>query len=207
MTIKTILFDFGGVLYKTINLNWLRKWKNLLGIVNDSEMIELLTNPNESSLIQDICLGRLPEEALWEKMANDWHIRPLFIKYFQRRMIAKSSLNKPMVKFLAALHKDFQTAILSSAGIQSRKLMEENFHLDRHVEDIIISAEEGVIKPDPQIYHIALARLDADPKQTLFLDDTLINVFSARELGMTAVQFINNQQAFEMVRCQIESEV
>lgn len=206
MTIKTIIFDFGGVLFKTSNLAWLKKWRGYLGMMDDSGMVELLSNPNESSLIQDICLGRLPEEALWRKMADEWHIRPLLIKYLQHRMTSKSSLNQPMVKFLAELHQNYQTAILSNAGDQTRKLMVDRFHLDMYVEEIIISAEEGLIKPDPKIFNIALARLDANPKKTLFLDDSLINVFTARDLGMTAVQHINNHQSIEMVRDLISRE-
>jgi epoxide hydrolase-like predicted phosphatase len=206
VAIKTIIFDFGGVLYKTYNLTWLKNWKDHLGMVNDSGMVDVLSDPNESSLIKDICLGRLPEEALWEKMVDEWHIKPLFIKYLQYRMTSKASLNKSMVKFLAELHQNYQTAILSNAGEQSRQLMEDTFRLDRYVEQIIISAEEGLIKPDPRIYQIALTRLDADPHRTLFLDDTLINVFIAREIGMTAVQYINNHQAIQMVRDLISRE-
>ena len=206
MAIKTIIFDFGGVLFKTYNLAWVKKWKSHLGSMNGSGMVDMLSDPNESPLIRDICLGRLPEEALWKKMTDEWHIRPLFIKYLQHRMASKSSLNKPMVKLLAELHQNYQTAILSNAGDQSRQLMVDTFQLHRYVEEIIISAEEGVIKPDPHIHRITLSRLNAEPGSTLFLDVTLSNIFTARELGMTAVQFINNLQADEMVRDLISRE-
>ena len=78
--------------------------------------------------------------------------------------------------------------------------MVDVFGLDKLVEDIVISAEEGVIKPDPAIYDIALRRLDAKPETTLFLDDYLPNVEAARDLGMAAVQFVDNRQAADEIR-------
>ena len=57
-----------------------------------------------------------------------------------------------------------------------------------------------MIKPDPAIYDIALRRLDAKPETTLFLDDYLPNVEAARDLGMAAVQFIDNRQAADEIR-------
>lgn len=44
----------------------------------------------------------------------------------------------------------------------------------------VISAQEGVAKPDPRIYDIAIGRFHLDPAQTLFVDDDVCNVLAAR---------------------------
>jgi FMN phosphatase YigB (HAD superfamily) len=50
-------------------------------------------------------------------------------------------------------------------------------------------------KPDPRIYEIACRKLQIEPAEAVFLDDMPINVEGAARVGMTAVRFIENQQA------------
>lgn len=53
----------------------------------------------------------------------------------------------------------------------------------------VISAQEGVAKPDPRIYDIAIGRFHLDPAQMLFVDDNACNVLAARAAGLQAVRF------------------
>jgi len=195
--IKTILFDFGGVILKTPNLRWARRWQRLFGLQDHPEIAEMLANPNDSQLVKDICLGKISEDDVWETVSEKWPIKPEMFQRIRRRLFSKRKLNQKLIKFMGDLQADYQTAILSNAGDRTRQVLEEDYHLDRYVEAIIISAEEGVIKPDPRIYQIAMNRLGTAPEQSLFLDDHLENVLAAREFGMHAVQFINNQQAIQ----------
>jgi len=206
MAIKTILFDFGGVLYMPPDLQWMKRWKRILGIDDNPQILQMLENPNESQLVEDVCLGKIPEEQTWGMIAEKWHIKPEFIQRIRRKVFSKRSLNKPMVTLLRDLHKRYQTGILSNAGDQTRRVMEDVFHLDRYVDDIIISAEEKVIKPDERIYQIAMDRLNAEPASSLLLDDYLVNVEAARDFGMKAVQFIDNEQALRDITLYLDGE-
>ena len=58
-----------------------------------------------------------------------------------------------------------------------------------HMRDIIVSAHEGVIKPDPRIYEITAARLPHDPSEVVFFDDREENVRAARDFGFDAELF------------------
>ncbi len=207
MTIKTIIFDFGGVLYQTPDLKWIKRWKGLLGIGDEPEIMEMLENPNESQIVKDVCLGKISEEHTWNIVAEKWHIKPKLIQRIRQKAYSKRNLNRPMVDLLAELHKTYQTGILSNAGDRTRHAMEDIFHLDRFVEDIVISAEEGMIKPDPRIYHVALNRLKAAPESTIFIDDYYPNVEAARDLGMKAVHFIDNQQAIQHIKSALNDKV
>ena len=193
--IKTIFFDFGGVIIKPPNL-WWRKWlKKRLSIDEHPEILEMLENPYEAQLVKDICLGAVSEDYLWILMAERLKINPARLKKFRLKLFSKRQLNNQVIKSLAELSKTHQTAILSNAGDRSRELMEETYGLNRYVREIIISAEEGVIKPDHRIFEIALDRMKADPDTSLLLDDYYENVISAREFGMHAVHFQNTRQA------------
>lgn len=54
---------------------------------------------------------------------------------------------------------------------------------------VVDSCEEGVRKPDPQIFRIALDRLGGvRPERAVFLDDAPGNVAAARALGLHAIE-------------------
>lgn len=195
--IRTILFDFGGVILNTPNFRWARRWQKIFGLPDHPEFAEMLNNPNDSALVKDICLGKISEDQVWEVVSEKWRVKPKVIQGFRRRFFSKRRLNKRLIRYMDDVQEDYQTAILSNAGDRTRQVIEEDYQLDRYLDEIIISAEEGVIKPDKRIYQIAMERLEATPEKTLFLDDTLKNVLAAREFGMHAVQFINNHQAIQ----------
>ena len=192
--IKTIIFDFGGVLYNTPNRASLSRWGKLFGFDNHPEFAAMIENPHESSLVRDICLGVISEREMWRQMAEKWHIKPGVLNYLRQQMNSKRRLNQPLVKLLADLQIDYQMAILSNAGDNSRELMERSLQLDRFVDEIIISAEEGLIKPDPRIYQLAIDRLDTFPAATLFIDDLQENIDAARGLGMQSVHHTDNEK-------------
>jgi len=206
MTIATILFDFGGVIYQIPDLTWVIKLQDMLGITLEPDVVELLENPNESSLMRDICLGEISEDRIWVAVVERWRIKPRVFRHIRRKFISRRHCNKPLVRYLKKLGQSYKTGILSNAGLQTRSLMEDVFHLDRYVDDIIISAEEKLIKPDQRIYQVAMDRLDAEPETTLFLDDLPVNVEAARDLGMKAVQFLNTQQAILEINAILEGE-
>ena len=56
--------------------------------------------------------------------------------------------------------------------------------LIKEFQDVIVSGAEGVVKPNPKIYQIALQRMGRpDPGSVLFVDDRYENVEAARKLG------------------------
>lgn len=55
--------------------------------------------------------------------------------------------------------------------------------------DVVVSAHEGVTKPDARIYRILCERNGLDPSDCVFIDDSAANVAGARALGMDAVRF------------------
>lgn len=57
------------------------------------------------------------------------------------------------------------------------------------MEDIVVSGEEKIIKPDPEIFRRALHRFNVVADQTVFIDDNPSNVASAVSLGISGVVF------------------
>jgi 2-haloacid dehalogenase len=55
--------------------------------------------------------------------------------------------------------------------------------------DIVVSGDEKLIKPDPAIYRLFLARNELAAKDCLFIDDSAANARGAEAVGMTAHHF------------------
>lgn len=54
---------------------------------------------------------------------------------------------------------------------------------------VLLSKEVKLIKPDPKIFALLLSRIEKPAGDCLFIDDALLNVAAARELGSRAVHF------------------
>ncbi|MET0250456.1 MAG: HAD family phosphatase [Sphingobium sp.] len=54
---------------------------------------------------------------------------------------------------------------------------------------ILVSGEEGLAKPDPAIYRLALHRFGLRAEESLFIDDRQVNVDAAQREGIRALQF------------------
>jgi 2-haloacid dehalogenase len=61
-------------------------------------------------------------------------------------------------------------------------------------EDIVVSGDVKLVKPDPRIFALALERNGLEPARTLFIDDVPDNVRAAQALGMTGVRFEGPQR-------------
>ncbi|WP_326525802.1 HAD-IA family hydrolase [Sphingomonas sp.] len=55
--------------------------------------------------------------------------------------------------------------------------------------DIVVSGDEKLVKPDPAIYALALARFGLTPGEAVFVDDNAANVDAAAALGIHAILF------------------
>jgi len=59
----------------------------------------------------------------------------------------------------------------------------------------IFSFQEGVIKPEPEIYKILLDRYNLEPSECVFIDDTKENVEGAKALGFSGIVFSGYEDA------------
>ena len=64
-------------------------------------------------------------------------------------------------------------------------------------EDVIVSGEHGIVKPDRRIFELAIARCRLDPANTVFIDDVSENVDAGRACGLHAIHFISPEQLRE----------
>ena len=79
---------------------------------------------------------------------------------------------------------------MSSSSEKARQIAEV-FALFDHV---IESSKAGVRKPDPRIYRMMCEALRVAPTQCVYLDDLGINLKPARDMGMTTIKVVSEDQ-------------
>ena len=58
-------------------------------------------------------------------------------------------------------------------------------------DDIVVSADVRLVKPDPAIFRVLLDRQGLDPASTLFIDDSAANIAAANQLGLVTHHFVD----------------
>jgi len=56
-------------------------------------------------------------------------------------------------------------------------------------EGVLVSGEEGLVKPDPAIFELLLDRFAIEPARAVFVDDVAANVAAAQAVGLHALRF------------------
>ncbi len=106
--------------------------------------------------------------------------------------------NEPMVDYLRGLReRGLRIAMLTNNVREWEPLWRAKLpDLDDIFELVVDSAFVGMRKPDPAIYRLTLERLGRGVRaeDCVFVDDLEVNCDAARELGMRAVRFVDNDR-------------
>ena len=86
-----------------------------------------------------------------------------------------------------------QTGILSNMYGSSADLLRAGGHYDGF-DPIVLSYQEGLAKPDPVFYQIALDKLGLQADQILFIDDQKRFIEAAQKLGFQTIQANSEDQ-------------
>ncbi|MBW4031897.1 MAG: HAD-IA family hydrolase [Acidobacteria bacterium] len=99
------------------------------------------------------------------------------------------SVEPGTVELLAALHAGgTRVALLSNAGFDFSDPFRHS-PMAEFFEAMFVSAEMGLIKPDPEIYRVAARELGIPLDRMVFIDNKKINVDAAVALGVTGHVF------------------
>ncbi|PPR56595.1 MAG: Alpha-D-glucose 1-phosphate phosphatase YihX [Alphaproteobacteria bacterium MarineAlpha4_Bin2] len=103
-----------------------------------------------------------------------------------------SGLFDKTLKIVHKLHSaGFPLYVLSNWADETWARVEGDFKFLDYFDDIIISGQVGMAKPDKAIFELARNRFGVSPDKTLFIDDTPKNVEAARAVGFQAVVFVS----------------
>jgi len=97
---------------------------------------------------------------------------------------------------------------LSNWSAETFPVARERFEFLAWFEEIVISGEVGVNKPDRRIFEHLMEHFDIEPRAALFIDDSSANVEAAKALGLSAIQFTDAEALRrELVRLGLLPEI
>jgi len=83
---------------------------------------------------------------------------------------------------------------LTNWSAEKFKLIRSLYEFFDLLDDIVISGEVKLVKPDPRIYTLLLEKIGVKPEACLFIDDSQKNIQAAEKLGFGTVLFESPEQ-------------
>ena len=204
---RAVISDFGGVLTTPL-LHSFAAYQDQTGIPTAAlgvAMQRIMDADGEHPLFE-LERGRVTEAVFLERLAgeleHDLGHRPE-MHGFKEIYFEALHPNEPMIELMrAAKGAGLRMALLTNNVREWEPLWRPMLPVDEIFEFVVDSAFVGMRKPEAEIYELTVERLGdgVAPEDCLFVDDIEVNIDAARELGMAAVHFVDNEQAIPEIR-------
>jgi putative hydrolase of the HAD superfamily len=198
--IEAVISDFGGVLTSPLMDSFIA-FQESSGVSFEAlgKALQVLAAEHGVNPLFELETGRLSEAeflgALSRQLTADLG-RRVELHGFAETYLAALHPNQPMIAYMRGLReRRYRMAICTNNIREWERLWRAKLPVDEIFDVVVDSSAVGSRKPERRIYEITLERLQVPAAATLFVDDVEVNCEAARELGMTAVWFRDNEQA------------
>ena len=176
-----LLVDFGGVLTTNV-FDSFRAFCLAEGLEPDAFVRLMTDDPEARAQLRRVETGEIDEAAFGAMLAERLGVAESGLV---DRLFAGMGPDHAMLEAVrAAKAAGVRTGLVSNSigeGRYDRSTFPALFHA------VVISAEEGVHKPQPEIFRLGAERAGVDPADCVFVDDLRENCRGAEAVGMTAV--------------------
>ena len=180
-----IVYDLGGVL---IDWNPRHLYRKLFD--DEATMEWFLAEVCHSAWNEEQDRGRTFAAGIEEAAARHPDHRPLIEAYFVRwgEMVA-GEIDGSVTVFEELKKAGYELHALTNWSTETFPVARERFPFLTWFESILVSGEEGLVKPDAPIFELLLERIGRTPAECVYIDDNPKNVWAAAALGFDAIAF------------------
>ncbi len=187
-SIKSVIFDWGGVLIDDPAPGLMRYCAEALGVSKENYM------KAHSKFAEDFQKGLISEDAFWQRICSELNVpkptgRSLWADAFKAAYVPRED----MFSMAACLQENgYKTALLSNTEVAA---MQYFYTFQYNMFDVLVfSCAEGTRKPERKIYELTVERLGAQPGQSVFIDDKPEYINGAKQAGLNTILFENINQ-------------
>lgn len=175
-----IVFDFFGVICSEIAPFWLAKYFSK----DDATKIK-------ATVVHSADMGELSQQEMFTILGEFAHVSP---KQVEEEWWPYVAIDGDVVEMVRDIGINYVVALLTNSPAPFVRGILEEHNLTQLFDLIIVSSEEGCAKPNAAIYERMLERLSVQAENTLMIDDNLVNVKGAMDVGMNGLVFESSMQ-------------
>ena len=203
--VQAVVSDFGGVLTTPL-LRSFAALQDEVGVSVESigEAMRASTDANGDMALFRLERGEITEREFLERLSAD--LEPTLghrphLHGFREIFFGALDPNLEMIELMRELRESgLRMAMLTNNVREWEPLWRPMLPVDEIFETVVDSAFVGARKPEARIYELTVERIGIAAESCLFVDDMERNCEGAREAGMRAVHFRDNEQAIAEIR-------
>lgn len=184
-TLDTVIFDLGGVL---IDWNPRHLYRQLFD--DEKAMEHFLREVCSQHWNEQQDAGRPWREAI-ELLTAQFPEHAVLIQAYRERWVEMLGglMHDTVAIFDELRGRGVRLYALTNWSHETFPIAWELYPFLHTFEGIVVSGQEGMMKPDPAIFQRLLARYQVDPSRAVYIDDAPRNVEAAARQGLHALLF------------------
>ncbi|MBU3183074.1 HAD family hydrolase [Clostridium psychrophilum] len=187
--IKNIVFDLGNVLLNFKPVIYLHT--QISDKTKVQEIYEKIFTSKEWLMLDR---GMITEKEAINEICNRSAENTELIKLVMHNWYQLLTPIEDTVEVLKKLkHKGYRLYVLSNFHLLAYEDVTKRYEFFKYFDGGIISYKEKLIKPDKDIYDKLIKKYKINPKESIFIDDTIENIESARMLSFKTILYINSK--------------
>lgn len=194
--ITTLIFDIGNVLADFV---WEEHYRSF---GYDGEMVERIAGATvRTPLWNEYDRGVMSDEELLQGfIENDPEIEKDIRRVLKDvgPMVKRNDYAIPWIQELQG--KGYRCLYLSNFSRRAHRECAASLDFIPYMDGGILSYQDKVIKPMPEIYQLLIDRYQLVPEECVFMDDTPRNLDGAQKFGIHTIHFKNQAQAIEELK-------
>ena len=181
------LFDLGGVFFDWDPNHF---FKDIFDKNEEREYFLSKVCNDEWNIQQDA--GRTIKEAEAILIPKFPHYEKQIKMYYKNhRNMIRGTFNSSIQVLDKLKKQNFDCYVLSNWSAETFVGMTDDYPFLRSFDGLLVSGEDKMMKPNAEIYELAITRFNLIPQETVFIDDKLENIEAAKKLNLKTIHLVD----------------
>ena len=177
MTLRAVLVDLDGTLVESDDAN----------AAAYAEALREFGVPVEAAEVAPRIRGRSWRDFLPELIGAGSDVDPAAVARRKQALypghFGLLRLNESLVDMIGGLRGRFAVGLVTTASRRSAEPLLAHFALDGLFDTMVLGDDVARLKPDPEAYQLAAARLQVAPGECIVIEDSEVGIAAARAFG------------------------